>query len=878
MTQQIINAGTEANDGLGDSLRSGASKINDNFTELYSQVGLLELRPAIPGQSGNSGKFLTTVNGVLSWATVSSVSGSSSYTYTLPTATTTALGGVKVDGTTVAITNQVISVGSIPYNKISNPPSIPTLVSQLTNNVGFLTTVAWTVVTGKPTFATVATSGSYTDLTNTPASYTLPAASTTITGGIKIDGVTLALNGSGQLYYTGGGAGGYTLPTAGTGAGGTLGGVKVDGTSITINSGIISAAGGSSYTLPASNTTALGGVIIPLVATSGITNTSGTIGLAVASSSQLGGVKVDGTSITSNVSGVISVSNGVYTTDTGTVTNAMLAGSIVNTKLVNSTISGKALGTNLDALTIGTGLSGTSYNGSSAITISLASSYGDTQNPFASKTAKYFLASPSGASGVPTFRVIDASDIPTLNQNTSGTASNVSGVVATANGGTGLSTTPANGSLDIGNGTGFTRTTLTPGTGIDIVNSAGAITISSTATSSLPSQTGNENKYLFTNGSVASWRDITFPPGMATGVSVSLDAATSVIVSFTAGTNGTQNRIYYSTTSPVTTSSSYIIAAGTGSGTVTGLPANTLYYFAVGTYNTNSTVLSLEVSITTASGVTYTAGQSFDVSSGTSNFVAGGGVTSMKIEISGGGGGGGGGWNHVGAPGGAGGIAAGIYNLSASRSFTYYVGSGGSAGAGYASPGHGGGASAVVIHNTFTAIVVAGGGGGGGDGWNGTAGTGGAGGTAVSQAGAYVGNGANGATTQSAGGGGGTSSAGTNASNSLANASGRTGGKGGKLGGSGGGGSSGYGEGGSFSTDYYWAGGGGGGGYTGGAGGWGASAGDGGGGGSSYLATGISSTTASFSGALGGNGAASGNGQYNAGTAGGQGRIKVTFI
>ena len=59
--------------------------------------------------------------------------------------------------------------------------------------------------------------------------------------------------------------------------------------------------------------------------------------------------------------------------DTGTVTSAMLAGSVANDKLANSTISGKALGTNLDALTIGTGLTGTSYNGSSAVTVAVDS-------------------------------------------------------------------------------------------------------------------------------------------------------------------------------------------------------------------------------------------------------------------------------------------------------------------------------------------------------------------------------------------------------------------------------------------------------------------------------------------------------------------------
>ena len=73
---------------------------------------------------------------------------------------------------------------------------------------------------------------------------------------------------------------------------------------------------------------------------------------------------ITGTSFTGNINstnGVVSGSSQIaFSGVTGTVSNAQLA---------NSTISGKALGTNLDTLTIGTGLSGTSYNGSAAVTI-----------------------------------------------------------------------------------------------------------------------------------------------------------------------------------------------------------------------------------------------------------------------------------------------------------------------------------------------------------------------------------------------------------------------------------------------------------------------------------------------------------------------------
>jgi hypothetical protein len=63
--------------------------------------------------------------------------------------------------------------------------------------------------------------------------------------------------------------------------------------------------------------------------------------------------------------------------------------------------------------------------GTSTPDISLASGYGDTQNPYASKTANHILAAPNGTAGVPTFRAMVASDVPTLNQSTTGNAATV---------------------------------------------------------------------------------------------------------------------------------------------------------------------------------------------------------------------------------------------------------------------------------------------------------------------------------------------------------------------------------------------------------------------------------------------------------------------
>ena len=46
--------------------------------------------------------------------------------------------------------------------------------------------------------------------------------------------------------------------------------------------------------------------------------------------------------------------------------------------------------------------------------ISLAANYGDTQNPYASKTANYVLAAPNGSAGVPTFRALVTADVTGL--------------------------------------------------------------------------------------------------------------------------------------------------------------------------------------------------------------------------------------------------------------------------------------------------------------------------------------------------------------------------------------------------------------------------------------------------------------------------------
>lgn len=76
-------------------------------------------------------------------------------------------------------------------------------------------------------------------------------------------------------------------------------------------------------------------------------------------------------------------------------------------------------------------VSGSPVTGSGTLTATLQS-----------QTANTIFAAPNGTAGAPTFRALVAADIPTLNQNTTGTAANVTGTVAVANGGTGATTGP----------------------------------------------------------------------------------------------------------------------------------------------------------------------------------------------------------------------------------------------------------------------------------------------------------------------------------------------------------------------------------------------------------------------------------------------------
>jgi len=123
----------------------------------------------------------------------------------------------------------------------------------------------------------------------------------------------------------------------------------------------------------------------------------------------------------------------IYSNSTNNLTKLPAPAS---TSLLQMTAAGVPSWTASSAIvTSVTGTSPVASSGGTTPAISLAAAYGDTLNPYASKTANYFLAAPNGSAGVPTFRAIVVADVTGL------------GTMATQN--TGVSATVALAKLTI---------------------------------------------------------------------------------------------------------------------------------------------------------------------------------------------------------------------------------------------------------------------------------------------------------------------------------------------------------------------------------------------------------------------------------------------
>lgn len=279
----------------------------------------------------------------------------------------------------------------------------------------------------------------------------------------------------------------------------------------------------------------------------------------------------------------------------GTFSNAFLANSAVtvNGTAISLGASGTITAANPNALTIGTGLTGTSYDGSAAVTIALgtsgvtAATYGsasqvpvfavDTYGRVTSVTNTAIAIAAGAVSGLAPSATTDTTNAANITSGTlpaarlSGSYTGITGVgtltagtwngstIGTAYGGTGLTATPSNGQLAIGNGSGYSLATLTAGTNVSISNTAGGITISAT-----PAAGGTVQSVDVSGGTTG----LTTSGGPVTVTGTITLAGTLVVANGGTGATTLTGYVYGNGTSAMSASTTIPNTAITGLGTM----------------------------------------------------------------------------------------------------------------------------------------------------------------------------------------------------------------------------------------------------------------------------------------------------------------------
>ena len=418
------------------------------------------------------------------------------------------LGVVNISTSTLVNGSYIVSLGSDGTLTLPNQGSIATegngnvtlgapyrlkLITDLGDNNWTWTFGGNELTFPNSTIQTTAWTGTvaYSNVTGTPSPYNLPTASTSTLGGVKVDGVTITINSSTGIIT---GANTYNLPIASTS---TLGGVKIGP-----DSGLSILEDGSLSVTNQGRAVITGTIVIENITQSTSTNTG--------AFQVYGGIGIGG-----NIyAGGIMYSNG-WAVSTNTV-STFNGGTINNSLTINSSTQSDSTITGALVVKGGAGIGGNLWSGEHYITYSTDNnpSYPSgfdaglfIQNTFSDKTGVTLVGSSGGrvylANSGTTFyltagsSVIDPTTSTGSTQILSANTTNVKILRNTA------ASNQTSGALQVAGGVGISGNLYAGNifsNGVQLVNGGGGVTSRTTATATSASLSAGASGTYTING------------------------------------------------------------------------------------------------------------------------------------------------------------------------------------------------------------------------------------------------------------------------------------------------------------------------------------------------------------------------------------------